>query len=262
MGVEYDGSDFAGWQLQHHAVTVQGCLEAAVSQVAAQPVRLHCAGRTDAGVHALGQVAHFETTAERPPRAWLLGINSHLPPTVSVTWVKPVAAEFHARFSAIARHYRYLIVTRPTRSALMHQRAVWTHHRLDVTAMAQAAQALVGQHDFSSFRAMQCQAKSPVRTVHALTIQQRGDFITLDISADGFLHHQVRNIAGVLMAIGRHERAVEWTAQLLTLRDRRQGGVTAPPHGLYLMRVDYPTQFQINIENEQCTLNNYSVFTG
>jgi len=243
MGVEYDGSAYSGWQLQHHADTVQARLEAAIARVAAEPVRVHCAGRTDAGVHAEGQVIHFDTRAERSPRGWVLGTNSNLPDDVAVRWARPVAADFHARFNATGRHYRYLILCRPTRSALWRGRAVWTHKHLDLARMRAAGALLVGRHDFTSFRALACQAKSPVRTLRYLRIGRRGELLSLHLGADGFLHHMVRNIAGVLMAIGSGEADVAWTAELLALRDRALGGVTAPPHGLYLTAVDYPEPF-------------------
>jgi tRNA pseudouridine38-40 synthase len=243
MGVEYDGGAYSGWQLQHHADTVQARLEAAIGRVAAAPLRVHCAGRTDAGVHAEGQVVHFDTAARRSERSWVLGTNSNLPDDIAVRWARPVATDFHARFSATGRHYRYLILCRPTRSALWRGRAVWTHRLLDPARMRAAASLLVGRHDFTSFRALACQAKSPVRTLRYLRIERRGALLGLHLGADGFLHHMVRNIAGVLMAIGSGEAPVDWTAELLALRDRARGGVTAPPHGLYLTAVDYPDEF-------------------
>ena len=245
MGVEYDGSAFSGWQTQRHARSVQQCLEQAISAVAAHPIRVHCAGRTDAGVHGLGQVVHFDTTAERSGRSWVLGTNANLPDDVAVRWARPVSGAFHARFNATGRHYRYLILCRPTRSALWRNRAVWTHRLLDVERMREAAWPLVGQHDFTSFRALACQAKSPVRTIRYLEFEQRVDLIELRVGADGFLHHMVRNLAGVLMAIGRCDAEVGWTTELLALRDRARGGVTAPPQGLYLTRVDYPADFDL-----------------
>lgn len=245
MGVEYDGSDYSGWQVQHHAETVQAVLGRAVAQVANHPVTLHCAGRTDARVHAVGQVVHFDTPAERTLRSWVLGTNANLPQDVAVRWARFVSNDFHARFSAIARHYHYRILCRSTRSALDHHRCVWSHRPLALEPMQRAARALVGRHDFSTFRALACQAKSPVRTVHYLALERRGDRIEITIGADGFLHHMVRNIAGVLMAIGRGDADEGWTGDLLALRDRTRGGVTAPPHGLYLVRVDYPATFDL-----------------
>jgi len=246
LGIEYDGSAFKGWQLQRHGVrTVQAVVEAALQEVAAHPVRVTCAGRTDTGVHAVGQVAHFDTEAERAPRNWVLGTNANLPSDVAVNWAQVVDADFHARFSAEARSYRYLILNRPTRSSLLAGRATWVHRALDERAMHRAGQALLGTHDFSSYRAQGCQAKSPVRTLHSLSVARRGDLIELRVHANAFLHHMIRNIAGVLMAIGRGERPLEWAAQVLELRDRTLGGVTAPPDGLYFERVWYPAIHRI-----------------
>ncbi|MGQ9659913.1 MAG: tRNA pseudouridine(38-40) synthase TruA [Thermochromatium sp.] len=243
LGVEYDGTHFHGWQTQPGVRTVQSTLEAAISRVADHTVTVHCAGRTDAGVHALEQVVHFETTATRSERSWVLGTNANLPPDIGVRWAHPVADGFHARFSAQARHYRYQILMRRTRSPLQRDRAVWVHEPLDLERMRAAAVALVGEHDFSSFRALACQAKSPIRRVFYLDLSERDGLITLAIGANGFLHHMVRNIAGVLMAIGRGEAPVTWTRELLEVRDRRLGGVTAPPQGLYFVRADYPPEF-------------------
>lgn len=246
LGIEYDGSSFKGWQLQRHEVrTVQSAVEAALQRVAAHPVRVVCAGRTDSGVHAAGQVVHFDSASERAPRNWVLGANANLPTEVAVTWAQAVAAEFHARFSAQSRSYRYLILNRGARSSLLAHRATWIHRPLDANAMHEAGQALAGTHDFSSYRAIGCQAKSPVRTLHSLSVRRYGDLIDLRVHADAFLHHMVRNIAGVLMAIGRGERPVEWAAEVLSLRDRTLGGVTAPPDGLYFERVWYPEEFRI-----------------
>ena len=246
LGIEYDGAGFKGWQLQRHGVrTVQGELEDALARVAAHPVRLSCAGRTDTGVHAVGQVVHFDTEAEREPRNWVLGGNVNLPPDVAIHWARAVDPRFHARFSAQARSYRYLILNRPTRSSLLHGRTTWVHRTLDADLMHAAGQALVGTHDFSSYRAIGCQAKSPVRTLHRLAVHRRGDLIELYVHANAFLHHMIRNIAGVLMAIGRAERPTDWAAEVLELQDRTLGGVTAPPDGLYFERVWYPDEYAI-----------------
>jgi tRNA pseudouridine38-40 synthase len=243
MGLEYDGSGFRGWQAQRDVRTVQCVLEEAIARVADHPVRVHCAGRTDAGVHAIEQVIHFDTPARRESRAWVLGANVNLPADVSVVWAHPVRPEFHARFSALARHYRYRIRCRPTRSALERDRAVWVHQPLDLERMRAAARSLVGEHDFSSFRALACQAKSPVRRVDYCRLDRFDELIVLRIGANGFLHHMVRNIAGVLTAIGRGTAPVSWVAELLALKDRTLGGVTASPQGLYLERVDYAEEF-------------------
>jgi tRNA pseudouridine38-40 synthase len=241
LGIEYDGRAFKGWQVQRHAVrTVQGELERALGAVAAHPVRVVCAGRTDTGVHATGQVVHFDTTAERSARNWVLGANVNLPVDVAVCWAVPVDEGFHARFSARSRTYTYLILNRPTRSSLFAGRATWVHKPLDAQVMHSAAQPLAGTHDFSSYRALGCQAKSPVRTVHRIEVTRRGELVMLSVHANAFLHHMIRNIAGVLMAIGRGERPEDWAAEVLTLRDRTLGGVTAAPDGLYLERVGYP----------------------
>ncbi|MGA7982000.1 MAG: tRNA pseudouridine(38-40) synthase TruA [Chromatiaceae bacterium] len=245
MGVEYDGSAFHGWQIQDGVRTVQQELERAVCVVADHRVGLCCAGRTDAGVHALEQVIHFDTSARRSDRSWLLGTNANLPDDTSVLWVCPVGMDFHARYSAVARHYRYLILSRATRSALLRKRAVWTHYPLRVDLMRQAAGFLVGEHDFTSFRALGCQAKSPIRRVHYADLMEREGAVELSIGANGFLHHMVRNIAGVLMKIGRGEAPAAWVRELLEVRDRTKGGVTAPPQGLYLVRADYPAHFRL-----------------
>lgn len=246
LGVEYNGNNFHGWQLQQEGVrTVQLCLEQAIAKVANHSVRLFCAGRTDTGVHAVGQVAHFESDASRTKRQWLLGINVNLPDDVSVNWVEFVKDDFHARFSAMSRSYRYFIWNRPTRSSLLTGRVNWTHHPLNHELMQQAAAELLGTHDFSSYRALQCQAKSPVKTLHQLDVDRHGDMIVLKLHANAFLHHMVRNIAGVLIAIGKGDQPVDWAKKVLQLKDRRLGGVTAVPDGLYFESVEYPEHFEI-----------------
>ncbi len=244
LGVQYDGAGFRGWQAQPAGTrTVQACLERALTKVANQAVTLICAGRTDTGVHGIGQVVHFDTTAVRSARAWVLGGNANLPPDISLHWASEVADDFHARFSALVRRYRYLIFNQPHRSALWRQRAAWYYRPLDTERMHAAGQALVGEHDFSSFRAAECQARHPVREIFELTVRRQGAGVVLDVAANAFLHHMVRNIAGVLLAIGAGDRPVEWARELLTQRDRTQGGVTAPAEGLYLLAVRYPKRF-------------------
>ncbi|MHC8412011.1 tRNA pseudouridine(38-40) synthase TruA [Pseudomonas sp. Hz4] len=246
LGVEYKGSRYRGWQRQACGVlTVQETLEKALSKVADSPVSLLCAGRTDAGVHACGQVVHFDTPVERSMKAWVMGANINLPHDVSVTWAKVMPAHFHARFKAIARRYRYVIYNDQIRPAHLNDEITWNHRPLDVERMAEAARYLVGTHDFSAFRAGQCQAKSPIKELHHLRVTRHGKMIVLDIRASAFLHHMVRNIAGVLMTIGAGERPVEWMKEVLESRIRRSGGVTAHPFGLYLVQVEYRDEFQL-----------------
>jgi tRNA pseudouridine38-40 synthase len=243
LGLEYLGSPYCGWQRQAHVATIQSVLEAAVARVANAPVAVVAAGRTDAGVHALGQVVHFDAGARRSDRSWVLGINSNLPPDISVTWVREVHEEFHARYSAQARTYHYLILNRPVRSALYHQRAWWVHGDLDLAAMRCAAGYLHGEHDFSAFRAAQCQSPTPMRNLQHLELVRSGSLIVIECRANAFLHHMVRNIVGSLLMVGRGERPPEWVAEVLQKRDRRGAGMTAAAQGLYLTRVDYPPRF-------------------
>ncbi len=244
-GVEYDGSAFCGWQYQEHSPGVQAAVERALSLVANESVRVICAGRTDTGVHAAGQVIHFDTGAERSEFSWIRGVNSNLPASVSLLWARPVPDTFHARFSAQRRYYRYIILNRAVRPACLHRRVAWEYRPLDVEPMQQAASYLLGEHDFSSYRAMACQAKSPIRTLYRLDVMRRDEFVILDLEANAFLHHMVRNIAGVLIAIGAGEAEPIWALQVLKQRDRTLGGVTARPDGLYFMRVDYPPEFAL-----------------
>jgi tRNA pseudouridine38-40 synthase len=243
--VEYDGSAFCGWQRQDHARSVQGDVEAALSKVADHEVRVVCAGRTDSGVHASWQIIHFDTSATRSERSWVLGTNANLADDAGLLWAREVDENFHARFSAQARSYRYVILNRAVPSALLRRRATWVHQSLDVSRMQQGARYLLGEHDFSSFRALACQAKSPVRTIHRLEVRRSGDYLYLDVEANAFLHHMVRNIAGVLLAVGRGVQSSEWVRDILDKRDRTQGGVTAPAAGLYLVGVRYPRQYGI-----------------
>ncbi len=248
VGLEYDGTAFMGWQRQAHAGrTVQGCLESAIAKVADHPVEVACAGRTDAGVHALGQVTHFDIEARRGLRGWLLGINSNLPADVAANWVQQVPDDFHARYQACARQYRYTILNRLTRPALMRSQVTWVHHLLDEARMCAAARFLLGEHDFSAFRAVECQARSPVRRVHRLDVRRDGEIVTIDVVADGFLHHMVRNIVGVLIDIGTGKQEPEWARRVLAGRDRTLGGITAPSHGLCFMAVLYPTAYGVPV---------------
>jgi len=244
VGIEYDGTAYAGWQAQRSgAASIQAFTEQAFSSVANEPVSLVCAGRTDAGVHAREQVAHFESNAIRPLRGWLLGANSNLPRDISISWITPVPAHFHARYSAETRTYRYFIYNRPVRSAFMEKRATQIHRPLDHERMREAATAFIGEHDFSAFRSSECQAKSTVRRLTRLEVEREGDWIAVEITANAFLHHMVRNLVGVLLEIGRGEQVPGWAANVLKSRDRTQGGVTAPADGLYMWRVQYPAAF-------------------
>jgi tRNA pseudouridine38-40 synthase len=245
LGVEYDGRDFHGWERQSHARSVQTCVERALSKVADEPVSSVCAGRTDARVHSLSQVVHFDTGAHRSERSWVLGANAHLPDDVSVLWAHEVDDSFHARFSAMSRSYHYVILNRLVRPGALRGRVTWQNQPLDDLAMARAASALIGQHDFSAFRASKCQAKSPVRTLHELAVSRNGEYVVLSVRANAFLQHMVRNLAGVLMAIGTGAQPVTWAAYVLASRDRRCGGVTASPHGLYFTAVQYPEHFSL-----------------
>ena len=245
LGVEYDGSAFCGWQAQSERRSVQGVLERALSKVADQPVTVICAGRTDAGVHALEQVVHFDTTAERAPYSWIMGGNTYLPDDSRILWAKPAIGDFHARYSAIARFYRYIILNRTVKSALAPTQTTWCHSPLDAEKMHRAAQHLIGHHDFSSFRAQGCQSKSPFRQVHFVDVYREGDKVIMDIAANAFLHHMVRNIAGSLIAIGAGKQPVDWTRELQTVKKRALAGITAPPCGLYLGGVFYPEGYQL-----------------
>lgn len=245
LGIEYDGSAFFGWQHQIGRRTVQDALEIALSKVADETVAVICAGRTDSGVHAFEQVVHFDTHTERELHAWLMGGNANLPEDVRITWAKPAVGDFHARYSAIARFYRYIILNRPMKSALLRRQVTWCYYSLDEKKMHQAAQHLIGDHDFSSFRARGCQSKSPQRMMHFIDIYREQDKVIMDISANAFLHHMVRNIAGVMMEIGMDKKPVDWALDLLAIKDRVQGGVTAPPYGLYLGGVCYPERYGI-----------------
>lgn len=244
-GVEYCGLHYAGWQRQKHAPSLQQHVEQALAKVADHPLHIICAGRTDAGVHALYQVIHFETNATRAPHSWVLGGNVNLRRDISLLWAREVTADFHARFSATGRTYRYTILNRPSRPGVNSGLVTWEGRPLNEERMVAAAQELIGEHDFTSYRALACQAKSPVREIRRLDVKRQGDYVIIEIEANAFLHHMVRNISGVLMAIGIGKRPVDWAKQILAARDRTKGGVTAPAHGLYLINVDYPEEFGI-----------------
>ncbi len=239
--LEYDGAAYHGWQSQKSGLpTVEAELTRGVSKVADEPVNLVCAGRTDAGVHGSYQVVHFDTHAIRDRRSWVMGINTALPRSLVVHWAGNVSPSFHARFSAVYRRYRYVIFNGPVRPALLAPQVSWTFRPLDVDSMQTAARHLEGEHDFSAFRAAGCQSRSPWRFVEFVRVFRRGDFVVIDVQANAFLHHMVRNFAGALMAVGQGRQPPDWVAEALSGRDRRKAGVTAPPAGLYLVDVGYP----------------------
>ncbi len=246
LGIEYDGGAFFGWQRQAGKRTVQLALEQALSRVADRPVTVICAGRTDRGVHALEQVVHFDTEAQRDLHAWIMGGNSYLPDDVRIVWARSAVDDFHARYSAIARFYRYRILNRKMRSALLRNQATWCYWPLDAEKMHRAAQYLLGEQDFSSFRAQGCQSKSPRRRMYLIDVYRQDEQVIIDLVANAFLHHMVRNIAGVLMTIGAGKQPLEWVCHLLQARDRRQGGMTAAPDGLYLGAVCYPPAYGLD----------------
>ena len=245
FGIEYDGTCYVGWQRQKTGAGVQALVEKAIGVVANEPVKTICAGRTDAGVHATAQVVHIDSFSERSERGWVLGINSNLPDDINVAWARQVDDEFHARFSATSRTYRYLILNQPVRSALLRRHSWWLYEELDEQAMQAAANQLVGRHDFSAFRAAGCQAASPVRDMLSIAVTRTGRWISIKVVANAFLQHMVRNMTGVLVAIGQGEQPEDWARTVLDSRDRTQGGVAAPPQGLTLIGVDYPGRFGI-----------------
>jgi tRNA pseudouridine38-40 synthase len=248
IGLEYDGRAYSGWQSQPGLKTVQQEVERAFARVADSPVACVCAGRTDAGVHALGQVLHFDSAAIRSERGWRLGANSYLPGDVSVVWAREVPEHFHARYSAQSRSYRYLILNRDSRPGLATGRVTWERRALDAPRMHAAAQILVGEHDFSAFRAIECQAKSPMRRIARLAVAARGEWVTIEVTANAFLHHMVRNIAGLLISVGQGDSPPERIAAVLASRDRKINAATAPPDGLYLAAVRYPPEFGLAAE--------------
>ncbi len=245
LGIEYDGAPFTGWQTQPDGGTVQDALEAALAAIAGGPVRAVCAGRTDTGVHALAQVVHFDTQVDRPDTAWVNGVNTHLPRAIAVRWAARVTDDFHARFSATARHYEYVLINRPVRPAVWAGRAGWFHLPLDEERMRMAARHLIGEHDFSAFRSAQCQAASPVRSLKSLALRREGEYLRFSLAANGFLHHMVRNIVGCLVYVGKGKYPPEWLAQILAARDRALAAPTFGPEGLYLTGIDYDARWNL-----------------
>ena len=244
-GIEYKGTAFGGWQSQSHAPNIQDCLEQALAKVADSPVRTICAGRTDSGVHATAQVVHFETTAERLENEWLRGCNANMSKDVRMRWIQPVNTDFDARKSALKRHYRYIIFNTPQSSALLNDLTTHIYKPLDARAMHKAAQVLIGEHDFSSFRSAGCQSKTPIRRIYTIDVCRDRHLIYMDVCANAFVQYMVRNIVGVLIEVGHGTRPTQWVVEVLTKRDRTQGGVTAPSNGLYLVGVEYDTCFSL-----------------
>ena len=245
LGIEYDGTAYNGWQRQRSGDGVQERVETALGKVADEAIDVTCAGRTDSGVHATAQVVHFDSDSDRSDRGWLFGANSTLPDDIAVTWAQRVDNDFHARFSASSRTYRYRILNQLVRSALDRKRAWWVYTPLDASQMHAAAQSLLGKHDFSAFRAAGCQASTPKREITSISVTRDGDWLTLDVTANAFLQHMVRNMTGTLVSVGLGEKPPHWIADVLESRDRKQGGIAAPAHGLTLVGVGYPNKWQI-----------------
>lgn len=245
IGLEYDGSAFCGWQTQPSGCGVQDCVERALETIAGERVDTVCAGRTDAGVHALEQVVHFDATVQRPESAWVRGVNAALPPRVAVLWAREMRDEFHARYSALRRCYRYVLLNRAVRPAADHGRAGWFHLPLAVERMTDAAHLLVGEHDFSAFRSSECQARSPVRTLERIEIERHGDYIVFEFRANAFLHHMIRNLVGTLVYVGKGKHPPQWVRTVLDARDRALAAPTFEPSGLYLTRVEYDAVWQL-----------------
>ncbi|MCH9698945.1 MAG: tRNA pseudouridine(38-40) synthase TruA [Gammaproteobacteria bacterium] len=250
LGIEYDGTAYHGWQFQEHCISIQACVDAAISRVANHPVRSTCAGRTDAGVHALQQVVHFDTEAKRTEYAWIMGINSALPDDIRIIWAVSVPASFHARNSAIARSYRYCILNRRVKPALDRHRLCWFYKPLDETLMQSGTQYLIGEHDFTSFRSAGCQSNSPFRRIYTIDVSRKDDCIWVSIIGNAFLHHMVRNIIGVLLEVGSGQHEPQWVDQVLKARDRKAAGITASSSGLYFSGVYYPNEFGIKKNRE------------
>ncbi|XOV81311.1 MAG: tRNA pseudouridine(38-40) synthase TruA [Aestuariibacter sp.] len=247
LGIEYDGAAFYGWQRQQNVLSVQEVLEKALSKIADEKIDVQCAGRTDAGVHATNQVVHFDANNERPFKAWIMGVNANLPDSVAVRWATETPSDFHARFSATARRYRYVIYNTRFRPGIFNRGLTHFYRPLDHAKMHEAAQCLIGEQDFTAFRASLCQSNTPYRKVEFINVFRTGDYVIIDIKANAFLHHMVRNITGSLCEIGAGEQSVDWMQELLTEKDRTKAAATAKPHGLYLVAVDYPPQWQIPV---------------
>ncbi|MEC6816222.1 tRNA pseudouridine(38-40) synthase TruA [Photobacterium toruni] len=245
LGIEYDGAKYCGWQRQVDVDSVQERLEKALSHIANQPIAVFCAGRTDTGVHGTGQVVHFDVDIERKMAAWTMGVNAYLPKDIAVRWAHEVTEDFHARFSATARRYRYVIYNHSVRPAIFQHGVSHYHGHLDENKMHEAAQYLIGEHDYTSFRATQCQSRSPWRRLEHLTVTRQGDFVVIDIKANAFVHHMVRNIAGSLIKVGKGEKQPDWIKWVLEQKDRRIAGPTAKSAGLYLVDVDYPAEYNL-----------------
>ncbi|MFD2190377.1 tRNA pseudouridine(38-40) synthase TruA [Pistricoccus aurantiacus] len=245
MGVEYDGSGYCGWQRLKHAPSVQAALETALSRVAGDTVKVHCSGRTDSGVHATRQIVHLDPPVKRSEKAWVFGANTNLPRDIAVRWIREVPDDFHARFKALARRYRYVILNQPGRPVLERANATWCREPLDDKAMHAAAQALIGEQDFSSFRAAGCQSKTPWRHLHFIEVHRHGPLVVVDVQANAFLHHMIRNIVGALVAVGRGEQGVGYLAELLALKDRKLASATAPGCGLHFVDCVYDSRFDL-----------------
>jgi len=254
LSVAYDGAGWQGWQIQRQGRALQDVFEAAAARFLDHPVSTICAGRTDAGVHALSQIVHLDTDAQRPSESWVRGLNALLPASMAVQWAAPVSDAFHARFSALSRSYVYVVRQSRVRSPFTQGRVAWVHHPLCVDAMRQAAAHLVGEHDFSSFRSSQCQAASPVRTLHQLDVHVQGDFYWFYLRANAFLHHMVRNLMGALLYVGIGRQSPAWMTQLLSARDRRRAPPTWTADGLYLVDVAYPCDFGLPASDWQARL--------
>jgi tRNA pseudouridine38-40 synthase len=245
LGIEYDGANFCGWQTQPSRCGLQDHLEAALAHVAGEAVETVCAGRTDAGVHALEQVVHFDTAAKRPETAWVRGVNASLPAGLAVLWAREVSDDFHARYAALSRSYRYVLLNRPVRPALGHGRIGWFHLPLDTARMRDAARLLLGEHDFTAFRSSECQARSPVRELRRIDIERHGEYVILDFSANAFLHHMVRNLVGTLVYVGKGKHEPAWAGEVLASRDRSKAAPTFDAAGLYLAAVDYGARWAL-----------------